>query len=74
MYEKRRHIHVGHEKVDHISNPEFPGHYHDEENAWDLAKFKQVRRNRKIIVPRVDMSLARVETPSEGPTSVATLN
>jgi hypothetical protein len=49
IYDERRHVGVGDNRVSNVSNPEFPGHYHGEENAWDLTKFKQVRSNRQII-------------------------
>jgi hypothetical protein len=43
LYNPRRHIGVHAEHVSDVSSTDFPGHYADEDNSWDLVKFKKVR-------------------------------
>ena len=39
----RRLVGIKAERVTHISNTDFPGHYPDEDHTWDLSKFTKVR-------------------------------
>ncbi|KAJ3861705.1 DNA-directed RNA polymerase [Lentinula novae-zelandiae] len=37
----RRLVSIGAERVSHVSNTEFPGHYPDEDHSWNLDSFKK---------------------------------
>ncbi|KAJ3887742.1 DNA-directed RNA polymerase [Lentinula edodes] len=37
----RRLVGIGAERVSHVSNTEFPGHYPDEDHSWNLESFKK---------------------------------
>jgi len=42
-FDPKRHVGVHPERVSHVSSSDFPGHHSAQDNAWDLAKFQQVR-------------------------------
>jgi len=46
----RRHVGIHAERISDISSTDYPGHYPNEDNSWDLAKFKQ---NLKVKVQRL---------------------
>lgn len=39
----RRLVKIGAERVSHVGDTEFPGHYPSEDHSWDLDKFREVR-------------------------------
>jgi hypothetical protein len=42
-FDPRKHVGVEAERVTHVSSTDYPGVYPDEDHAWDLQTFKQVR-------------------------------
>ncbi|KAJ3573100.1 hypothetical protein NP233_g2646 [Leucocoprinus birnbaumii] len=62
-YDSKRLVHVGAERVSNVASTDFPGHYPDEDNSWNLDKFKEVRKG--FVSPTnkyLNQRLARVET------------
>ena len=41
-FDPRRHVAVNPERVSYVSSTDYPGHYPEEDDAWDLDKFKKV--------------------------------
>ncbi|KAG6336333.1 hypothetical protein ID866_2758 [Astraeus odoratus] len=41
-FDPKHHVGVHPERVSHVSSTDYPGHYPEEDNSWDLTKFKQV--------------------------------
>jgi len=41
-YDTRRLVRLGAERVTNVSSTDFPGHYPDEDHAWDVQKYKKV--------------------------------
>ena len=44
LHDPRRLVGVHREHISNISSTDFPGHYPNEDNSWDLVKFKNVCR------------------------------
>jgi DNA-directed RNA polymerases I and III subunit RPAC1 len=42
-FHKQRLVGIQAERVTHVSDTEFPGHYPHEDFSWNLSKFKKVR-------------------------------
>ncbi|KAL9709205.1 DNA-directed RNA polymerase core subunit rpc40 [Leucoagaricus gongylophorus] len=40
-YDTRRLVRLGAERVTNVSSTDFPGHYPDEDHAWDVQKYKK---------------------------------
>ncbi|KIM67692.1 hypothetical protein SCLCIDRAFT_1209797 [Scleroderma citrinum Foug A] len=40
-FDPRKHVGVHPERVSHVSSTDYPGHYPEEDDSWDLAKFKK---------------------------------
>lgn len=43
VFDPRRHVGIHKERVTDVSSTDYPGHYPDEDNSWNLEKFKEVR-------------------------------
>ena len=43
IVDPRRLVGVHAERIGNVSSTDFPGHYPDEDNSWDLIKFQKVR-------------------------------
>jgi DNA-directed RNA polymerases I and III subunit RPAC1 len=41
--DSRRLVGIGAERVTDVSSTDFPGHYPDEDHAWNLGNFRKVR-------------------------------
>jgi len=41
-YDPRRLVRLGAERITNVSSTDFPGHYPDEDHAWDVQKQKEV--------------------------------
>ena len=44
LHDPRRHVGIHREHISNISSTDYPGHYPNEDNSWDLTKFKNVCR------------------------------
>lgn len=51
----RRHVGIHAEHVSAVSSTEYPGHYPNEDNSWDLTKFAKVRHFDHFSSPIFDL-------------------
>ena len=50
MVDPRRLVGVRAERITNVSSTDFPGHYPDEDHAWNLENFRKVRAFKRCAV------------------------
>lgn len=61
----RRLVGIQAERVTNVSSTDYPGHYPDEDHAWNLDKFKKVRLNIPVYGYSCPLTLVFVRAESE---------
>jgi DNA-directed RNA polymerase I and III subunit RPAC1 len=57
VYDPRRHVGIHAEHISDVSSRDFPGHYPDEDNSWNLDVFRKVESHPSHqLVPRIHKS------------------